>query len=139
MSSRRWRESGGGSLIRLAAHPVGAALYLKRVEGVRRNGEPIVPVAVTAEIGPLGTVAAANGTVARQILHEWEDVEDWGSILLTFSDGTKAVLGGSDVQLGGLQSYLDLTLSNGLITCRLSPTDLCRAYAPDEITWGAVI
>jgi predicted dehydrogenase len=131
-SSQRWRTSGGGSLIRLAAHPVGAALYLKRVEGMQRDGRPIEPASVVAEVGRLSAVDPSRGYIRS----DWEDLEDWGTILLTFTDGTRAVLSGSDVQLGGMQSHLELSLSNGRILCQLSPTDLCQAYAPDTTVWG---
>src|SRR5262249_32532941 len=85
-----------------------------------------------AEVGDLSGINAAGG----YIRNDWEDVEDWGTIVLTFTDGTKAVLSGSDVQLGGMQSHLDISLSNGRILCQLSPTDLCQAYAPDATIWG---
>lgn len=135
-SSREWRQSGGGSLLRIAAHPIGAALYLKRVEGIRRTGQPIEPASVVAEVGNPSMVNATDGAPGGYLRSDWEDLEDWGTMLLSGSDGTKAVLSGSDVQLGGMQSQLELTLSNGRILCRLSPTDLCRAYAPDGTVWG---
>jgi predicted dehydrogenase len=39
--AKRWQTAGGGSLIRLCVHPVGAAIFLKAEEGRRRNGKPI--------------------------------------------------------------------------------------------------
>ncbi len=80
-----------------------------------------------------GTLRARDGWLVRG----WEDVEDWGTILLTFEDGAKAVLSGSDVQLGGLSSALDVSMSNARLECRLSPSDACRAYAPDGSVFGA--
>ena len=38
-----WKFSGGGVMIGKGCHPLTAALYLKRVEGIARNGEPIKP------------------------------------------------------------------------------------------------
>src|SRR5262249_60164960 len=43
-----WSVQGGGSLIAKGCHPLGAALYLKRKEGLARTGRPIRPVAVSA-------------------------------------------------------------------------------------------
>jgi predicted dehydrogenase len=129
--SRRWRDTGGGALIRLAAHPIGAALYLKRVEGVVRTGQPILPAAVIAETGSLSIAGSGAKQTGEWLVQDWVDVEDWGTILLTFTDGTKAILSGSDVHLGGLSSTLELTLTNARIVCHLSPTDLCTAYTPD--------
>jgi len=130
--SKRWRTSGGGALLRLASHPVGAALYLKRIEGLRRMGAPIRAASVLAETGRLSAIAQAAMPGTSWLVSDWVDVEDWGTILVTFTDGTKAVLAGSDVQLGGLQSTLEVCLSNARLICRLSPTDLCEAYAPHE-------
>ncbi len=134
--SKRWRTSGGGALLRLASHPVGAALYLKRIEGQRRSGAPIRAASVMAETGSLSTVAQTVGRGGGWLVSDWVDVEDWGTILVTFTDGTKAVLYGSDVQLGGLHSALEVCLSNARLICRLSPTDLCEAYAPDGSVFG---
>src|SRR5947209_4025994 len=72
-SSQNWRQSGGGSLFRLAAHPVGAALYLKRVEGIGRTGTPIEPVSVVAEVGSLSGLSTEKDHLRRG----WEDLEDW--------------------------------------------------------------
>ena len=43
-----WRLAGGGSLIGKGCHPLTGMMYLKRVEGLARNGRPIRPAAVTA-------------------------------------------------------------------------------------------
>ena len=42
-----WRFAGGGSLIGKGCHPLGGMLYLKRVEGLARDGKPIRPGAVS--------------------------------------------------------------------------------------------
>ena len=49
--SRRWKTSGGGSLMRLGAHPVGGVLHLKHYEGMLKQGRPIRAKSVTAEMG----------------------------------------------------------------------------------------
>jgi len=51
--SKEWRTAGGGALLRLGVHPIGAMLHLKRQEGLRRWGRPIRPNAVIAEVGDL--------------------------------------------------------------------------------------
>ena len=45
--AKQWCHTGGGALLRLGAHPVGAMIYLKRVEGEARGTGPIRPVAVS--------------------------------------------------------------------------------------------
>jgi predicted dehydrogenase len=137
--SGRWRESGGGALLRLGSHPAGAALHLKAAEGRRRSGRPILPASVIADTGALPATAPAERTTAGWLpsgASTEKDTEAWGTILLTFNDGAKAVLSGSDLQLGGLASSLAISLSNARIICRLSPTDLCQVYAPDASVLG---
>ena len=55
--SRRWQHAGGGALIQLGAHPIGAMLHIKRREGIARNGQPIRAVAVSAEVGDTSRIA----------------------------------------------------------------------------------
>jgi predicted dehydrogenase len=129
--SMRWVHAGGGALLRLGAHPIGAMLYLKREEGVRRDGSPILPIAVSAEVADLtknGALDDENCRVARG----WVDVENWGCCVISFSDGSRGVAYGSDNKLGGMQSRLELSGSNFHLECNLSPNDLLKAYAPDE-------
>ena len=40
-----WSEQGGGSLIGKGCHPLGGVLYMKRKEGLARNGKAIRPQA----------------------------------------------------------------------------------------------
>lgn len=134
--SKSWRTSGGGALMRLASHPAGAALYLKGCEGRSKGSEPIKVASVVADVGHLQVARSATQRDDGWPVGGWEDIEDWGTILLTFTDGTKAVLSGSDVHLGGMTSALELCLSNARIKCQLSPTDLCQAYAPDGSVFG---
>jgi len=133
--SKLWRHTGGGALLRLAAHPVGAMLHLKRAEGLRRCGEPIRPVAVTAEVSDLTRVEGFDAE-ASHIATGWVDVESWGQCIVRFSDGSQGVAHGSDVLLGGMESRLDLLSANTHLKCRLSPHDLLSAYAPTGEVFG---
>lgn len=129
--SMRWVHAGGGALLRLGAHPIGAMLYLKREEGLRRDGAPILPVAVSAEVADLTLNDALNDENCR-VARGWVDVENWGCCVISFSDGSRGVAYGSDNKLGGMQSRLELSGSNFYLECNLSPNDLVRAYASDE-------
>jgi predicted dehydrogenase len=133
--SKLWRNTGGGALLRLGSHPVGAMLYLKRVEGLRRGGQPIRPLRVSAETADLTRTLGLDLSAAR-IATGWVDVENWGSLILEFEDGSRGVAWGSDNQLGGMESRLDLFASNCRLQCNLSPGDLLRAYAPDGEVFG---
>jgi predicted dehydrogenase len=132
--SRLWRYNGGGAMIRLAAHPIGAMLALKRAEGLARDGEPIRPVAVTAEVADLSQ--AATRGAAPQVATGWVDVENWGCAVLQFSDGTRGVAYGSDNQLGGMESKLEILTSTGHLKCNLSPHDMLRTYAAQDGAFG---
>ena len=133
--SRIWRHTGGGALIRLAAHPVGAMLHLKRVEGLRRRGEPVRPAWVTAETADLSAVAGLSEDQLRTA-GEWGEVENWGCAVIGFDDGSRAVAWGGDHVLGGMESGLDLFASNCRLRLNLSPNDMLRAYAPDGSVFG---
>ncbi len=133
--ARSWRHTGGGALLRLGAHPIGAMLHLKRAEGLRNGGEPIRPLAVTGEVGDLTQVAGVNPE-NLEIATGWRDVENWGCAIIQFSDGARGVAYGSDNQLGGMESRLEINGSNAAIRCNLSPHDLVRAYAPNGEVFG---
>jgi predicted dehydrogenase len=129
--SKEWRTSGGGALLRLGAHPIGAMLHLKREEGLRRSGVPIRPKAVIAETGDLTRTPGFDTQSAPWLASGWVDVENWAGAIVTFEDDTRGVVFASDAVLGGMESSLDLHLSNASIKCRLSHTNLVTAYAPD--------
>jgi predicted dehydrogenase len=129
--SKEWRYTGGGALLRLGVHPLGAMLYLKRQEGIRRDGRPIRPSAVVAEVGDLTRTAAFQKEERHWVGTGWVDVENWGSLILTFEDGARGVVYASDAVLGGMESSLDVFLSNARIRCNMEHTNLVQAFAPD--------
>lgn len=129
--AKRWQTAGGGSLIRLGVHPVGAALYLKYEEGRRRNGKPIRPVAVTAEVANLTWMKSFQGEPRKHMKTGWDDVEDYGSIHLTFEDGSVAQLTSSDIVMGGIYNYLQVFGSRAVLKANVNPNTACLAYTPD--------
>ncbi len=130
--SKTWRHTGGGALLRLGSHPIGAMLHLKRLEGERRDGRPIRPASVSAEVGDLTRRPGLGRGEDSGIVSGWKDVENWASLILTFEDGARGIVWASDAVLGGMQSRLEVYLSNARLTCNLSPHDLLEAYAPDS-------
>lgn len=135
--AKTWEHAGGGALLRLGAHPIGAMLQLKREEGQRLRAIPTRPVAVTAEVADL-TRAAGLAPERTAVATGWQGVENWGNVTIAFNDGTRATAFGSDVYLGGMQSRLELLGSNFRLNCKLSPNDLVEAYAPDEQAFEGV-
>ncbi|HET7873984.1 MAG TPA: Gfo/Idh/MocA family oxidoreductase, partial [Methylomirabilota bacterium] len=113
--SRRWATAGGGSLLRMGSHPIGAVIHLKHYEGEQRLGRPIRVKSVVAEVGQLTTVPAVQGEARKWLVASWEDVEDWSAAILTFEDGTKATVLSTDVSLGGVKNLLTAYFSNAVV------------------------
>lgn len=134
--SKIWRYTGGGALLRLGAHPIGAMLYLKQQEGLARNGQPVRPVAVSAEVGDVSRIPSVMAEANPWIVTGWQDVENWAAVIITFDDGSRAVVYASDAVLGGMESKLEVFLSNSHLKCNLSPNNLLQAYAPHPDVFG---
>jgi len=134
--AKTWQQSGGGALLRLGAHPIGAAIHLKRYEGMVRDGTPITVRAVTAEVSDLTKTGSFQNEPRHWLVSDWQDVENWAVMILTFSDGSRGILMASDIALGGLEAWLHILLSNGRIECNLSRTNDCQAFAPEGTIWG---
>lgn len=107
--SKRWETSGGGALLRLGIHPISAAIYLKQREGRRQGGNPRRVASVWAQTADLTRVAGFDPATAR-VVSGWVDVENWATGVLTFDDGSTAVITASDISLGGANSWMELFL-----------------------------
>ena len=129
--SRRWRRAGGGALTRLCVHPVGAALHLKRQEGLRRAAAPIRAASVHADVANLTHVPAFAADPHPFIATGWVDVEDYASIGITFEDGSVARCTSTDTRLGGIRNTLTAHGSRALATANINPSDAVVAYTPD--------
>lgn len=129
--ARRWQTAGGGSLIRLAVHPVGAALYIKYEEGRRRGGKPIRPAFVSAEVANLTWMKSFQDDPKKHMKHGWVDVEDYGCIQLTFEDGAVAQLTSSDIVMGGVFNYFQVYGGRAVLKANINPNTACMAYTPD--------
>src|SRR5688572_16314737 len=133
--ARRWRTSGGGSLLRMGSHPVGVVLHLKHHEGQRRDGRPIRARSVLADVAQLTRLPVARERRAY-IRAAVEDVEDWSVAVITFDDGTKATIHSNDVTLGGVRNTVSALFTNGVVHANINPNTSVVAYAPDGGVWG---
>ena len=125
----QWSMTGGGSLIRMGCHPLATVLYLKQVEAKAR-GEPITVADVTANTG---NVAACLAPAERQYIKANPvDVEDWGMLTLTFSDGTKSAVFSSDMILGGVRNLIEAYTSGGSLLANITPNNHMLTYMTDE-------
>ena len=125
-----WRYSGGGSLIGKGVHPLGGILYLKRTEGLSRNGKPIRPRTVTSRTHKL--TCLVNYQDKGFIRTDYHDVEDYGFIHVTFEDGTVADVLASEVVLGGLNDYVEVFANNHRTKCQISPVHITDTYNPSN-------
>ena len=134
--SRQWKTSGGGSLMRLGAHPVGAVLHLKHYEGLLKGGGPIRAKAVTAEVGYHSKIESFREEKKKYLVSEWDDVEDWALAVITFEDGSNATIISSDGVLGGVRNTISVYLSNSVVYVNINPNNTIEIYAPDAHIFG---
>jgi len=129
--SKWWRHAGGGALARLAAHPIGLGLFLKHYEGRKKAGRPILPVEVWADGVDLTKTPAFQEVKNSPLVTGWGDVETWSQVTVTFSDGTRGIFYGADNLLGGMESTVDIRLSNARLKIEMLPVRVCQFYTVD--------
>lgn len=130
--AKTWEQAGGGALMRLAPHPIGTAIYFKEQEGIRREGKAVRVAAVTAEVGDLSKMAAFQSEANHWLVADWQDVENWCTVVMTFTDGSRALIQASDIVLGGMEDTLQVLMSNARIDCDMGHSGMVKAYAPAE-------
>jgi predicted dehydrogenase len=133
--SREWKATGGGALLRMGAHSVGACLHLKDWEGQVRRGRGIRPVSVLADTADLIHSQAAERAVkagaSQWISSNPIDVENWANLVIRFEDGTRATVVVSDAGLGGLNTRVSAYMTDGVIKANMTGNDAIETYAPD--------
>ena len=124
-----WAKTGGGIFMRNGVHPLGAVLYLKKQEALARG----VNISVQSVIGDMGyATRTLNEYEHRHIAIRPHDVEDAGTAILTFSDGSKATVISTDNLLGGSKNYVEVYANDTAINCRLTMSDAMETYMVDE-------
>jgi len=123
-----WKHAGGGSLVGKGCHPLTACLYLKQVEGRARDGRPIRPASVSCRVHE---ITRLPGYRDRAFLRtDYDDVEDYSQLHVTFEDGTVADVYATELVLGGVHNWLDVFANNHRTSCRLNPVNLLDTYNP---------
>src|SRR6478672_11054414 len=125
----QWAMTGGGSLIRMGCHPLSAVLYLKQVEAKAR-GETIHVASVTCDVGNVS--ACLRPDERAFIKANPVDVEDWGTLTVTFSDGTKATVLSADMMMGGVRNLIETYTSGGALFANITPNTHMVSYQTDE-------
>ncbi|XOV90899.1 MAG: Gfo/Idh/MocA family protein [Bacteroidota bacterium] len=137
--SKEWKNMGGGALLRMGAHSVGACLHLKQWEGLQRIGKSIKPVSVIADTADLIHTDASE-RAQKANAHQWissdpSDVEDWANLIIRFDDGSRATVLISDVGLGGLNTRVTAFMTDGVIKANMTSNDAIETYSVDPGTF----
>ncbi|NWF92751.1 MAG: Gfo/Idh/MocA family oxidoreductase [Syntrophaceae bacterium] len=135
--SREWKTSGGGSLMRLGSHPVGAVLHLKHYEGLMKFGRPIRARSVIGDIGHLTKMEGFRKEPKKWMVDSWVDVEDWSAALITFEDGSKGTVLATDVSLGGVKNLVSVHMSNAVAQININPNNSLVVYSPEKNIFGS--
>ncbi|MCK4291626.1 MAG: Gfo/Idh/MocA family oxidoreductase [Planctomycetes bacterium] len=123
-----WKFSGGGVMIGKGCHPLTAALYLKRVEGKARNGNPIKPKSVSARTHAITRLE--NFRDEGHIRCDYHDIDDFSLMHVVFEDGTIADIFASDIILGGIHNWLEVAANNHRSICNINPNTAMQTYNP---------
>ncbi|MBH1942486.1 Gfo/Idh/MocA family oxidoreductase [Mobilitalea sibirica] len=124
-----WSKTGGGTFIRTGTHPLSAILWLKQQEAKAHHIE-ITIESVLADMGRI--TPSLSDYDHRHIMARPHDVEDNGTVILTFSDKSKALVIATDTLLGGSKNYIELYCNDAAISCNLTMNDLMSTYFLDE-------
>lgn len=125
----QWSKTGGGIFMRNGVHPLGAILYLKKQESIAQGGS----VAVKSVVGDMGyATKRLTEHEHRHIAARPHDVEDAGTAVLTFTDGSKATVIATDNLLGGSKNYVEIYANDTAINCRLTMSDAMETYMVDD-------
>ncbi|MBU5253544.1 Gfo/Idh/MocA family protein [Lysinibacillus capsici] len=124
-----WSKTGGGTFIRTGSHPLSAVLWLKQQEAKARG----IEIHIESVLGDMGRITPTLTEYEhRHIMARPQDVEDMGTVIITFSDGSKAVVIATDVCLGGSKNYVELYCNDATINCTITLNDLMETYFLDE-------
>ena len=124
-----WSKTGGGTFIRTGAHPLTAILWLKQVEALARK----VNIHVESVFADMETITNDLSEYEhRHIAARPRDVEDIGTVIIKFSDKSRAVIMATDTLLGGSKNYIELYCNDTAINCRLTMNDMMDTYFLDE-------
>ena len=125
-----WKFSGGGSLVGKGCHPLTGILYLKRAEGEARDHNPIRPATVSARTHEITRLKTFRD--AEFLRTDYEDIEDYGQMHVTFEDGTVADVFSSELALGGVHNWLEVFANNHRTRCNLNPVNALETFNPKD-------
>ena len=124
-----WNKTGGGTFLRTGNHPLSALLYLKTVEA-QATGRDIHIQSLVADMDQI--TPGLSEYEHRHISARPVDVEDFGTVILTFSDGSKSVILATDTLLGGSKNYVEVYCNDAVLYCNLTMHNALQTYFLDE-------
>jgi len=137
VASRRRATAGGGALLVMGAHPVAAVLHMKAFESSFRSGPRTRVTSVTAETAQIySSEAVARLQTKNWTVDDWEDVETWANLVMSFSDGTKAVVNASFAMLGGVRNVMEIFTTNAVYQNNMTPNTSLHVFTPDAQAFG---
>jgi predicted dehydrogenase len=131
-----WKLSGGGSMLGKGCHPLSAAIYFKHVEGRVRTGIPIRPETITARTHAITRMAAFKDE--GHLRTTYKDIEDFAMMHVLFDDGTIADIFASELVLGGVHNWIEVSTGNHRTICNINPNTAMQTYTPDEKIFNEV-
>lgn len=127
--ANEWSKTGGGTFVRNGTHPLTAMLWLKQQEALAR-GVAIEPDSVIADMGMVSPTL--NEYEHRHIDARPHDVEDSGTAVVTFTDGSKLLAIATNIYLGGLRDYVEVYCNDATFRCKLTLSDAMSTYFLDD-------
>ena len=101
---------GGGSMIHLGIHPIGFARWFKEME--------------VAEV-----IGKASGGGKKNLKQTSMEGEDWATGILTFEDGTFALVESNYITMGGLDDTVEIYGTEGVMKINLSQGSPISVYS----------
>jgi predicted dehydrogenase len=132
--TRKRATAGGGALLSLGSHPIGAAIHLKDFESQAGSGAPITVQAVTANVASFDDPGLDPDR--GWLVSDWEDVERWSNVVLDFSDGSRAAITASFAMLGGVRNLFEVYTTNAVFRANVTPNDGLMIFSPDQTAFG---
>lgn len=125
-----WSEAGGGSVVGKSCHPLTAALYLKREEGLATLSRPIRPRTVSARVHEITRTPGYRDV--KFLRTDYKDVEDYSQLHIVFDDGMIADIFSTEIVMGGVHNWLEVFANNHRTRCSINPVDALTTYNPRE-------
>ncbi|MDA1162586.1 MAG: Gfo/Idh/MocA family oxidoreductase [Planctomycetota bacterium] len=129
-------KSGGGALFNKACHPLGPALFLKQVEGILANGQPIRPVSVSAAALQ---ILKHQPESCGEFFRVMQNVDDFGRLTVVFEDRTIAELTGHDLSISGIRNEFSVITDFAQYDLRVNPNNENELFLPNSTHAGNLL